>query len=1004
MVLGCVFAEGLVPNQVYAATPEITVGDTITFGKYEQDNDTANGKEPIEWQVLDKKNNQILVISKYILNHMSYGQSTWDTCFLHTWLNGYFLNEAFDQSEKAAISTVTVTADKNPAYPDTPVGSDTSDKVFLLSVVEAQKYFNNYWELRCAGTKYSGVGNEYYKTASGENAFSWWLRTPGSNGSFATYVERSGSINIVGTYSESGSMGVRPALWINCNSSVSLPVKAKSILNATVTGVENIAWTGNNSSLRTQSPTVKVDGVTLKEGTDYTLSYINNTSPGTATMVICGIGEYSGTMCVDFSITWDISDATVTGVEDKDYTGSAITQKPTVYKFRVLDEGTDYTVSYENNTNVGTATMIITGNGHYSGTKRVNFDILGSGFQIGRDNNSFTNGNYPGGGFEEVETYFIDPYYQNRLLKNSNKGEKDKILTHMDEQWGGSCYGIAMTMGLVYEGYIKLSDLTDTGSTSYYSLPKPKDDKKLRNCINYYQLSQFLEKGGRSEAISKTFGNKWSSVYSGDNLPSFLKNLVETCSNNRVLLFGYTYPGEKEEDYPGHAVLITGCVFDTENNKFRVTVYDENKPEEYGYMFIERDFSGFEYNVDIGNRILEIGSIYLYLYFLDCGDSFSEMPHISVSNRNDRLSTTQYTDGSKESGGSNHTRIIIPLGKRCRIINNDGRYLFYDGTSLSGDLPVYDLDAIIADRNTSIVIETDNSSKLTFSDLGKTADVSVVSKDNYIAFSGEAISQAVIDNGLLKITGNNFNYRAVMSSSGDNGPVSVSAKARSSVEISNKDENISVNSDKILSNVKVKTYTGTKVKQREYSNVKPAFIVDNDAMVNSGTEIVNPTKEKVNTRIGLSAKTATVYEDASAVITLPKKTKATVKSSKSSIASVKYTKKTGKILITGKKAGKATISVKVGKITEKIAVTVKSAPLTISSSNVTVKAGKKDTVTTVKKKNIKVTSSNNKIATAKYSKSTGKITIQGKKKGKATITVRNGKASKKIKVTVKGGK
>ncbi|MBR5338172.1 MAG: InlB B-repeat-containing protein, partial [Lachnospiraceae bacterium] len=154
-----------------------------------------------------------------------------------------------------------------------------------------------------------------------------------------------------------------------------------SISGAIVTGVMDKTYTGKAI---TQTPTVKVNGVSLKEGTDFVLSYKNNINVGTATMTVTGKGDYTGTKDVYFEITPQpehvlktISNATVTGVINKTATGTAITQDPKVtVDGKTLTEGVDYSLSYANNINVGTATMTITGMGEYTGTKKVTFKIL----------------------------------------------------------------------------------------------------------------------------------------------------------------------------------------------------------------------------------------------------------------------------------------------------------------------------------------------------------------------------------------------------------------------------------------------------------------------------------------------------------------------------------------------------------------------------------------------------------------------------------------------------
>ncbi len=109
------------------------VGDYVAFGAYEQDNNTSNGKEDIEWLVLEVKDGKALVISKYALDRKPYNASytdvTWETCTLRKWLNKEFINAAFSADEKAMIPTVTVPADKNPDYSTNP-GNATQDQVF----------------------------------------------------------------------------------------------------------------------------------------------------------------------------------------------------------------------------------------------------------------------------------------------------------------------------------------------------------------------------------------------------------------------------------------------------------------------------------------------------------------------------------------------------------------------------------------------------------------------------------------------------------------------------------------------------------------------------------------------------------------------------------------------------------------------------------------------------------------------------------------------------------
>ena len=122
--------------------------------------------------------------------------------------------------------------------------------------------------------------------------------------------------------------------------------------------------------------TVKLNGKTLKNGTDYTVSYSNNTKVGTATVKITGKGNYTGSVSKTYSIKNNFKKATISGISTKAFTGKNITQSITVkYNGKTLKNGTDYTVSYSSNKNIGTATVKIAGKGSFTGTVTKTFKI-----------------------------------------------------------------------------------------------------------------------------------------------------------------------------------------------------------------------------------------------------------------------------------------------------------------------------------------------------------------------------------------------------------------------------------------------------------------------------------------------------------------------------------------------------------------------------------------------------------------------------------------------------
>ena len=197
------------------------VGDKVTYGTYEQDNDTSNGKEDIEWLVLAKEGNKLLLISDKALDCKPYNESnvdiTWETCSLRNWLNKTFLNTAFSTKEQAIIQNTNVSADANP-YHDTDPGKATKDKVFLLSINEAEKYFASDEERMCVPTAYAienGAGTVAYYIKDGAATCWWWLRTPGDGKNWAASVYCGGGIGEGGCVVNLYGNCVRPAIWIS---------------------------------------------------------------------------------------------------------------------------------------------------------------------------------------------------------------------------------------------------------------------------------------------------------------------------------------------------------------------------------------------------------------------------------------------------------------------------------------------------------------------------------------------------------------------------------------------------------------------------------------------------------------------------------------------------------------------------------------------------------------------------------------------------------------------
>ena len=193
-----------------------SVGSYVILGSYEQDNDSSNGKEDIEWLVLEKENNRVLVISRYALDCQPYNKEptavTWEDCSLRKWLNDDFVKTAFNNMEQGMILTATVSADKNPDCSTYP-GKATQDKVFLLSILEVNKYFASDAAEKCKNTAY--VEKQGAQTLENGGFGLWWLRSPGDGQKFAAFVGNNGGVETYGLRVSADFVAVRPALWID---------------------------------------------------------------------------------------------------------------------------------------------------------------------------------------------------------------------------------------------------------------------------------------------------------------------------------------------------------------------------------------------------------------------------------------------------------------------------------------------------------------------------------------------------------------------------------------------------------------------------------------------------------------------------------------------------------------------------------------------------------------------------------------------------------------------
>ena len=185
-------------------------GDAVTLGRCDHDGSRENGAEPIEWRVLAVEGEKALLISRHALDEVDFHSVretvSWETSSVREWLNGTFLQTAFDDREREAILMTSNSNEKSEGIPKKSTGgSTTQDYLFLLSYKEAARYFKNDQD-RIAYTRLPDGTDGEIKP--------WWLRSISETGKGTAVVEKDGRCTATRAVVYE-NIYVRPAMWIS---------------------------------------------------------------------------------------------------------------------------------------------------------------------------------------------------------------------------------------------------------------------------------------------------------------------------------------------------------------------------------------------------------------------------------------------------------------------------------------------------------------------------------------------------------------------------------------------------------------------------------------------------------------------------------------------------------------------------------------------------------------------------------------------------------------------
>lgn len=211
------------------------------------------------------------------------------------------------------------------------------------------------------------------------------------------------------------------------------------------------------------TPEVTFGGTVLQEKQDYTVSYKNNSKAGTATMTLTGKGNFKGKVTKTFEITpcsLTENEAVLIQAEDMAYTGNALKPKVTVTCDGNKLSTKDYTISYQNNKELGTGNITITGKGNYTGTAEGTFRIVAKDRMISRCKVAKI----------EAQTYSIDPVTPDIVILDGDKTlqkDVDYALSFEKNDRAGTATAVIKGIG----------EYAGTRKATFKILPKSMTDK-----------------------------------------------------------------------------------------------------------------------------------------------------------------------------------------------------------------------------------------------------------------------------------------------------------------------------------------------------------------------------------------------------------------------------------------------------------------------------------------------------------------------------------------------
>ncbi|MDO4193739.1 MAG: leucine-rich repeat protein [Erysipelotrichaceae bacterium] len=473
--------------------------------------------------------------------------------------------------------------------------------------------------------------------------------------------------------------------------------------------------------------------------------------------------------------------------------------------------------------------------------------INGSGplFVIGKDNWAFGHS----AGYQGVNNHLLLEKHYNDLIQHLNRSEIADLQVKMNSEWHGSCSGLSMTMALLGNRILSLSDIPQGGGKpDLFDIDVlPSDNEELRSYIEYYYLSRAFTS---TSTRLTSYYNEWAD--NTDNTELLFTKMFALMDQGSWVVFDYFYwTNILKIESSGHAVVASaydrmneaylnairekGIIeSDILDNYFRdgyiVQIYNVNNKDDLEYILVSEDLKKFYYlNSQIISNIAETNSLVLSIGYVDPRGVFI------------------YGKGAGEKQEITGRKICFEDQHNVRIVSSTGKYLEYINGVLKGSIPWSDLRASTDDVTESISelsVAVDDTGDWTVISLdGKEIAMNVYDSDRFMQVSASNADQVnlSLSSGTMNITGTDVIFDVHMTTAeevlpGQLGHGSVSGKGSGTINFSTSGSSVLAESTGKMNDVISTAYVGAEREYSEKENNVTRVTADTRGYLNIGNK------------------------------------------------------------------------------------------------------------------------------------------------------------------------